>query len=322
MGTFMNTARLGTGIQGLGACEVAFQNSIEYARERVSLRSLSGTKRPDLKADPLIHHPDIRRMLLTQKAFAEGSRALLYYCAMMGDFWMASTDAKKAKEIDDYLGLFTPIAKGFVTEVGLESASHGMQIWGGHGYIKENGMEQIYRDARIATLYEGTTGIQALDLLGRKVLMKKPPGKLLIKFAKQIAADSVKIVQEAPNKLAVAPLAAKLGWYTAKWLYATTNITVRAARNKDIVNAACVDYLMFSGYVTLAYFHLRMLATAQKKLAKGDVEDPDFLKAKIQTAEFYFSHLLPRANGHMATMLNSPKNMMQTPDELFTKGRA
>jgi alkylation response protein AidB-like acyl-CoA dehydrogenase len=179
MFTFMNTARIGTAIQGLAHAELSYQGALEYAKERLAMRSLTGPKNPDGPADPIIVHPDVRRMLLTQKAIAEGSRALLYYLAQLGDI-VDRGDEERGKEADDLMALLTPIAKAFVTEAGYEAANHGVQVYGGHGFIREWGMEQIVRDARIAMLYEGTTGIQALDLLGRKVLGSG--GKLLMGF--------------------------------------------------------------------------------------------------------------------------------------------
>ena len=176
MFTFMNTARIGTSIQGIGSCELAYQGSVPYAKDRLSMRSLTGTKQPENVADSLIVHPDVRRMLLTQKAFAEGGRAMLYSACQIADKMMdchTKGDTKAYEKYDDELGFLTPILKAFLTEAGSESANLGMQVYGGHGFIKEWGMEQIVRDARISTLYEGTTGVQALDLLGRKVLLGK-----------------------------------------------------------------------------------------------------------------------------------------------------
>jgi len=183
MFTFMNTARIGTAAQGLAHAELSFQGALSYARERLAMRSLTGPKNPDGPADPIIVHPDVRRMLLTQKAFAEGSRALLYFLAQQGDIVAAGTE-EQAKAADDLMSLLTPIGKAFMTEVGSEAANLGVQVFGGHGFIREWGMEQIVRDARIATIYEGTTGIQALDLIGRKVLGSG--GKLLVGFTDMI----------------------------------------------------------------------------------------------------------------------------------------
>ena len=188
MFTFMNTARLGTGMQGLAHMELAFQNSLPYAKERRSMRTLSGTKEPNQVADAIIHHADVARMLLTQKAFSEGARSMIYHASRYADKMFEAAmlgDDAEFHKWDDKLGFYTPILKGFLTELSIECAKHGMQIYGGHGYIKEWGMEQIARDARISTLYEGTTGVQALDLLGRKVLIQSK-GKVLLDYTANI----------------------------------------------------------------------------------------------------------------------------------------
>jgi alkylation response protein AidB-like acyl-CoA dehydrogenase len=262
MFTFMNTARIGTAIQGLAHTERSFQGALEYAKERLAMRSLTGPKNPDGPADPIIVHPDVRRMLLTQKAFAEGSRAFLYYLAQLGDI-VRCGDEEASKRADDLMALLTPIGKAFVTEVGYESANLGVQIYGGHGFIKEWGMEQIVRDARIALLYEGTTGIQALDLVGRKVLGSG--GKLLLGFtgiidefcAANAGADCAEFIE--PLKAA-----------KDEWLELSMKIGERAMENADEAGAAAVDYLMYSGYVTLAYFWARMAIVAQQKIAAAD----------------------------------------------------
>ena len=184
MFTFMNTARLGTGMQGLAHAEIANQGALAYARDRLQMRSLTGPKNPDGPADPIIVHPDVRRMLLTIKSFAEGSRALTYYTAKLVDKVHNAADEEERKAADAMLGFLTPIIKAFMTETGYEAANHGVQCYGGHGFISEWGMEQNVRDCRIALLYEGTTGIQALDLLGRKVLMSQ--GEALKGFTKVV----------------------------------------------------------------------------------------------------------------------------------------
>src|SRR5690606_27799946 len=189
MFTFMNTARIGTAIQGVGPAELSYQWALDYAKERRSMRALSGKKEPDKEADAIIHHADVRRMLLTQKAVAEGGRAMLYYAAKVADHLVCGhleKDEKKVAQADDKLGFLTPILKGFLAELGYAAANRGVQVFGGHGFIREHGMEQIVRDAKISTLYEGTTGIQALDLLGRKVLLLSQ-GKAVRDFTLQIA---------------------------------------------------------------------------------------------------------------------------------------
>ncbi len=315
MFTFMNTARIGTAIQGVGAAELSYQGALEYAKERRSMRALGGKKEPEKVADALIYHGDVRRMLLTQKAIAEGGRAMLYEAGKYADFMteaILAGDEKKREFWDDKLGFYTPILKGFLTEMGCECANLGMQVFGGHGYIKEHGMEQIVRDVRIATLYEGTTGIQALDLLGRKVLLTTK-GKAVQEFTGKVLKFCA---QHARNK-DMLPFIWQLTKYCAQWNYMTVRIMLTAAKDRDIVSTASVDFLMFSGFVALAYYWARMAAVAFEKLEKGGNESPEFYKAKIQTAEFYFDRLLPRAKAHAETALASTRSTMQLDIEHF-----
>ena len=308
MFTFMNTARIGTAIQGLAHAELAYEGSLAYARDRLAMRSLTGPKNPDGPADPIIVHPDVRRMLLTQKAFVEGSRAFIYYLAQLGDILEAGDEAR-AKSADDLMALLTPIAKAFTTEVGYEAANLGIQVYGGHGFIKEWGMEQIVRDARIAMLYEGTTGIQALDLIGRKVLGSG--GQLLMGFTEIIDAFCNENASDADKEF-VAVLKA----YKDEWLQLSMKIGERAMENPDEAGAAAVDYMMYSGYVTLAYFWARMAVLARQKIEEGD-GDVSFYEAKILTARFYFDRLLPRTLAHKEALLSGADNLMDMPDALF-----
>ncbi|GAB3282898.1 acyl-CoA dehydrogenase C-terminal domain-containing protein [Parahaliea aestuarii] len=308
MFTFMNTARIGTAIQGLAHGELSYQGALAYAKDRLSMRSLSGPKNADGPADPIIVHADVRRMLLTQKALAEGSRAFIYFLAQQGDIVHAA-DGERAKKADDLLALLTPIAKAFITETGFESANHGVQIFGGHGFIREWGMEQIVRDARISMLYEGTTGIQALDLIGRKVLGSG--GQLLLAFTGLIDEFC-----EANSDEAVAPFVAALKQHKDEWLELSMKIGEAAMQNPDEAGAAAVDYLMYAGYVTLAYFWARMAAVAQAKIVAAE-GDTSFYQAKLMTAKFYFDRLLPRTAAHKQALLSGADNLMQMPEELF-----
>jgi alkylation response protein AidB-like acyl-CoA dehydrogenase len=315
MFTFMNTARIGTAVQGIAHAELSFQGALAYAKERRSMRALSGKKEPDKVADAIIHHADVRRMLLTQKAVAEGGRAMIYFAAQYADHMtngIIENDAKKYKLWDDRLGFFTPILKGFLTEMGLEAANQGMQVFGGHGYIAEHGMEQIARDARISTLYEGTTGIQALDLLGRKVLIQTR-GKAVREFTTQIARFSMEHMRN-PKLRSYATQLAKLA---AEWNLLTMRIMLTARKDRDSVSAASHHFLMYSGYVTMAYFWALQAAVASDKLAKGGDEKPEFYKAKIATARFYFDHLLPRAKGHAVSMIKPSKSLTKLPVDSF-----
>jgi alkylation response protein AidB-like acyl-CoA dehydrogenase len=317
MFTFMNTARLGTAVQGVCHAEAAFQGALPYARDRRSMRALSGKKDTESKADALIWHPDVRRMLLTQKAIAEGGRAMIYGALQLGDHMfnaVSEGDQKKYKEYDGKLGFFTPILKGFLTEMGLEAANLGVQVFGGHGYVKEHGMEQIVRDARISTLYEGTTGIQALDLLGRKVLLGSK-GKCVRDFTFTI----VKFAR--PHMLARTPLgsmARNLALRCAEWNVLTTAIMIRSPKDRELVGSASFDYLMYSGYVMMAYYWALQAAKAEELLASGaGTESQEFYRAKIQTAEFYFDRLLPRASSHRSSALSSTRTVMQMDNEHF-----
>ncbi len=316
MFTFMNTARIGTAVQGLAHAELSYQGALPYAKERRSMRALSGKKDPDHIADALIWHADVRRMLLTQKAIAEGARAMIYNAAKIADHMVVSValgDKAKYEEFDDKLGFFTPILKGFITEMGLECANVGMQVFGGHGYIKEHGMEQIARDARISTLYEGTTGIQALDLLGRKTLLQSR-GKCVFDFTNEMIAQAKPHLFSGGAVGKMARACYKRAW---QWKLLTIRIMLRANKDRDLVSSACVDFLMYSGFVMMGHFWLKQALVAQDKLAKGGKESAEFYKAKLQTAEFYFERLLPRANAHAKAMLAPTSVLMQMEADHF-----
>ncbi|THD00543.1 acyl-CoA dehydrogenase, partial [Panacagrimonas perspica] len=233
----------------------------------------------------------------TQKAIAEGGRAMLYFAAQYADHMVngiLENDDAKYKEWDNKLGFFTPILKGFLTEMGLEAANHGMQVFGGHGYIKEHGMEQIARDARIATLYEGTTGIQALDLLGRKVLLQTR-GKAVREFTGLLARFAMDHMTHSKMRR----YATELAKLAAEWNVLAVRIMLSARKDREVVSSASHHFLMYSGYVTMGYFWARIASVASQKLAQENgSESAEFYKAKIATARFYFDHILPRARGH------------------------
>ncbi|BCG25924.1 acyl-CoA dehydrogenase [Pseudomonas tohonis] len=316
MFTFMNSARIGTAIQGVATAELAYQGALAYARERRSMRALSGTKEPGEVADVLMHHGDVRRMLLTQKAVAEGGRALVYLATQYADRMIEGilqNDNDKYERWDDKLGFLTPILKGCLTELGLESANLGMQVFGGHGYIREHGMEQIVRDARIATLYEGTTGIQALDLLGRKVLLMTQ-GKAVRDFSGQVARLALDLLKTEPAMRGRALTLLKLA---GQWNVLTLRIALRARKDRDLVGTASHDFLMYSGYAALAYAWALQEAAARRRLREGGAESEDFYRAKLATSAFYFDRLLPRAKGHASAMLKPTKSVMGLQDEHF-----
>jgi alkylation response protein AidB-like acyl-CoA dehydrogenase len=310
MFTFMNFARLGTGLQGLAHSERAFQSSVAYARDRLQMRSLSGPKNPGGPADPIIVHPDVRRMLLTQKAFSEGGRALIYFASAQGDILTKSGDPEARRIADEVLSFLTPIIKAFLTEVGFESANLGMQCFGGHGYITEWGMEQNVRDSRIAMLYEGTTGVQALDLLGRKVLGSR--GKAL----EPVTSFILEFCNRSRRRKEMRPYLKNLVRLTKQWKSLTRKIGFAAMRNRDAVGAASVDYMMFSGYLLLGVAWAASARAAYKRLEQGTQEE-SFYRAKIQTAEFYFAKILPRTTALLETMSTGPEPLMKIDEDQF-----
>jgi hypothetical protein len=283
--------------------EAGLQAASKYARERLQSRSLSGAKNPKGIADPIVVHPDVRRMLLTVKALAEGSRMLAHYSGQFLDVIAYSQDDAERKRANDMLALLTPIAKGFITESGFEGANLALQVFGGHGYIAESGMEQNVRDARIAMIYEGTNGIQALDLLGRKVLMNQ--GQTLRLFTKEIHV----FCQSQAGNSGVAELVEPLGKLNQEWGELTMQVGARAMQNQEEMGGAAMDYLMYSGYVSLAYLWARAAVAAQKAL-QGGTADKDFYQAKLHTAQFYFRRILPRTLTLSATIKDGVDALM------------
>ena len=304
MFVMMNAARLGVGNQSLGLTEVAYQNALAYAKDRIQMRSLSGTKAKDKDADPIIVHPDVRKMLLTAKAYAEGGRALAIYCSVLLEKVHHHPDEKVRKDSEEMLSLLTPITKAFLTDNGYQAATMCQQVFGGHGYIKEWGMEQFVRDARINMIYEGTNTIQSLDLLGRKVLANN--GATLKKFGKLVA----QLVEEegVNEKMAefINPIA-MLGDQMTKF---TTEIGFKGMQNPDEVGAAAVDYLRVAGHLVFGYFWARMAQVALREIAAGNT-DP-FYPAKLQTARFYFAKLFPETLSLMRTARAGAAPLMDT----------
>ncbi|TXH04735.1 MAG: acyl-CoA dehydrogenase [Nevskiaceae bacterium] len=306
MFVMMNGARLGVGMQSLGLAEVAYQNSLIYAKDRLQMRSLTGPKAKDKPADPIIVHPDVRRMLLTQKAHVEAARAFTYWTGLMIDKSHHHPDEKVRKEMDDLVALLTPIVKGFITEYSYISTTYGMQVFGGHGYIKEWGMEQYVRDNRINMIYEGTNGIQALDLLGRKVLGDM--GAKLTKFGK-IVTDFIKAnADNEAMKEFTGPLAA-LGTEVQK---VTMEVGQKAMKNPDEVGAASVPYMHLLGHFVYAYLWARMAKIALDKQDQGD-----FYKSKLLTARFYFSKLLPETAMNLQQIRAGAGSLMAMEAALF-----
>ncbi len=304
MFVMMNAARLGVGNQSLGLTEVAYQNALAYAKDRLQMRSLSGTKAKDKPADPIIVHPDVRRMLLTAKAYAEGGRALVTYCAFLIDKEFNHPDEKVRKDSAELVALLTPIVKAFITDNGWTATTMSQQVYGGHGFITEWGMEQFVRDARINMIYEGTNGIQALDLLGRKVLGNQ--GASLKKFGKLVA----QLVEEEGVNEKMAEFINPIAYLGDQMTKFTTEIGFKGMQNPDEVGAASVDYLRVAGHLVFGYFFARMAQVALREIAKGNT-DP-FYQAKLQTARFYFAKLLPETATLMRTARAGSKSLMDT----------
>ncbi|WP_353178805.1 acyl-CoA dehydrogenase C-terminal domain-containing protein [Delftia acidovorans] len=304
MFVMMNAARLGVGNQSLGLTEVAYQNALAYAKDRLQMRSLSGTKAKDKPADPIIVHPDVRRMLLTAKAYAEGGRALVTYCAFLIDKEFNHPDEKVRKDSAELVALLTPIVKAFITDNGWTATTMSQQVYGGHGFITEWGMEQFVRDARINMIYEGTNGIQALDLLGRKVLGNQ--GASLKKFGKLVA----QLVEEEGINEKMAEFINPISYLGDQMTKFTTEIGFKGMQNPDEVGAASVDYLRVAGHLVFGYFFARMAQVALREIAKGNT-DP-FYQAKLQTARFYFAKLLPETATLMRTARAGSKSLMDT----------
>lgn len=303
MFTFMNLARIGSGLQGLAHAELGYQVARRYAHERLQMRSLTGIKNPDAAADPIIVHPDVRRMLLTQKALVEGLRMLGYFASITIDISQYATNAEERQKAADLLGLLTPIVKAFSTEAGFESANLALQCLGGHGYIREWGLEQNLRDCRIATLYEGTTGIQSLDLLARKVL--GGGGRSLEILLEEI--NQLCLTCDGDERLAAH--AAQLSTLSLEWQALSQKIGIRAQGNPDEVGAAAVDYLMYSGYLVLAFLWLKAQRQAVQRLMQP-VVDSGFYRAKIATANFYFARILPRTLSLVKAIESGSDNLM------------
>lgn len=304
MFVMMNAARLGVGNQSLGLTEVAYQNALAYAKDRIQMRSLTGPKAKDKPADPIIVHPDVRKMLLTAKAYAEGGRALQAYCSILLEKEHNHPDEKVRKDSGEMLAMLTPIVKAFLTDNGHIATNACMQVFGGHGFIKEWGMEQFVRDNRINMIYEGTNTIQSLDLLGRKILGNN--GATLRKFGKLVG----KLVEEegVNEKMAefITPIAI-LGDQMTKF---TTEIGFKGFQNPDEVGAAAVDYLRVAGHLVFGYFWARMAQVALREIAAGNTDQ--FYLAKLQTARFYFAKLFPETTMLMRTARAGTKVLMDT----------
>ena len=310
MFTMMNSERLSVGIQGLGAGEAAYQGAVAYAKERLQGRSLVGTKRPDLPADPIIVHPDVRRMLMTIRAYNEGCRALGAWVARSLDVMEHHPDPAERRRAEDFSALMTPIVKALFTDLGYEAASIGMQVYGGHGFIRDHGMEQYVRDARISMIYEGTNGIQALDLVGRK--LPAHAGRYLRSFFHPVLAG----LDEALEDEALSPLAQPLAKAFGALQLATAHIAQRGMKDPEEAGAAATEYLRLFWLVALGFMWLRSAKVAHTALAAGTGE-LDFYEAKLTTSRFYMERILPQVAGLLAAVKSGKGAMMALDEAMF-----
>jgi hypothetical protein len=305
----MNGARLGVAVQGLGISEVAYQNAAAYARERLQGRSLTGAKATDKPADPIIVHPDVRRTLLTIRAFNEAARAFAIWTSLKSDVAHRSSDPKDRQEADDHMGLMTPVLKGFLTDTGFANAVMAQQVYGGHGYIAEQGMEQFVRDARIAMIYEGANGIQALDLVGRK--LPRDGGRAMMAFFGEVVGFAKENGADEAMKPYLAPLSTSLGHLQQ----ATTWLMQNAMMKPDNAGAAATDYLHLFGFVALGYMWARMAKVTLGKIAASGATP--YLSTKLVTGRFFMERMLPETAVHLARIQTGCATIMELPAEAF-----
>ena len=308
MFTMMNTARLSIGLQGLGLAETAYQSAVAYARERLQGRSLTGPKFPDKPADPIIVHPDVRKNLLTMRAYNEGARALVLWVGTAVDVATRHPDSDHRTEAEDLVSLMTPIIKVFFTDYGFEATNLGLQVFGGYGYIRESGMEQLVRDARIAQIYEGTNGIQALDLVGRK--MPQHSGRLLRRFFHPVS----QFIEENSGDPQLQEFVLPLAKAFSRLQQATLWVAQESLRNREEAGAAATDYLRMFALVALAFMWARTVKVAIGKV--GD-ENGEFYQAKLATANFYMKRLLPQTSSLFAVIKSGAGPLMDVPEEWF-----
>jgi acyl-CoA dehydrogenase len=311
MFTMMNEARLGVGLQGLAVSEIAYQNAVAYAKDRIQGRSLTGPKAPDKKADPIIVHPDIRRKLMTMKAFNEAGRALVLWTAINSDVAHRSEDGAERQAADDHMGLMTPIVKGVLTDKGFEHAVMAQQVFGGHGYIEEHGMSQFVRDARIAMIYEGANGVQALDLVGRKLGLNG--GRAVQAFFKEVGEFCE--ANRGDEQMAPYTKALKKGLNDLQ--AATMWLVQNGMANPDNAGAASTDYMHLFGLVALGYMWGRMVKSAQDKLATGANGSADFYETKLVTGRYFMERVMPETSAHLARLSTGSATMMALAAEAF-----
>lgn len=311
MFVMMNEARLGVGLQGLAVSEVAYQNAVAYAKDRIQGRSISGVKAPDKKADPIIVHPDIRRMLMNIRAFNEAGRAFMLWTALKGDIAHRSSDPAERQAADDLMGLLTPIVKGVLTDKGFENSVNAQQVFGGHGYIEEWGMSQFVRDARIAMIYEGANGVQALDLVGRK--LAKDGGRALRAFIGEVNGFTGRHRDNADMQPFTKPLRNAMKAVEAAVLWLMQN----GMKNADNAGAASMDFMHLMGLAALGYMWALTAEKSREALAAGPGGRAAFYEAKLATARYFMERILPEAQAHLARIESGAEAMMALPAEAF-----
>jgi hypothetical protein len=311
MFTMMNAARLAVGLQGLSIAEGATQNAIAYAKDRLQGRGLDGVKAPDKPADPLIVHPDIRKNLLTMKAYTEGGRALYLWTAMALDESLKNPDKDARLAADDLVALMTPIVKSFLTDKGSEVANIGMQVYGGHGFIREHGMEQFARDCRITQIYEGANGIQALDLVGRKLGVGM--GRMLRRFFHPVMA----FMEAEKNNPALAEMLPAFAKSFGRLQQATILVAEKGMAKPIEAGAMAMDYLNTFGYVATGYMWLLMAKAAAEKMPSADAADKKFYDGKIKTAQFYFAKIMPQVGALLLSLQTGAAPLMAHSDDQF-----
>jgi hypothetical protein len=310
MFVMMNEARLGVGIQGLSMSEVAYQNAVIYTKERLQGRALTGAKYPDKPADPIIVHPDVRRTLMTIRAFNEAARALVMWAGLKSDVAHRSGDDKERQNADDALGLLTPVIKGVLTDLGFANTVSAQQLYGGHGYIAEHGMEQFVRDSRIAQIYEGANGIQALDLVGRK--LGKDGGRALMAFLGEVGAYVKEKTADEKMKPFVTPLGTAAGHLQQASMWFMQN----AMAKPDNAGAGATDYMHLFGLVALGYMWCKIVEAASAK-ASGANGSAAYYNAKLTTARFFMDRMLPETATRLARIQSGAASTMELPDESF-----
>ncbi len=310
MFVMMNVARLGVGLQGLSQSEVAYQNGVAYAKDRLQGRSITGAKNPNGPADPIIVHPDIRRMLMDAKAFNEGARAFAFWTALYGDLLTNSPDEKVREKAEDYMGLMTPVIKSYLTDKGYAHATNAQQVFGGHGYIEEHGMSQFVRDARITMIYEGTNGIQALDLVGRK--LGANGGRALFAFFKEV--DEFVDANEDNEELK--PFIDGLRGAKAQMQDGAMWLMQNGMSNFDNAGAASHDFLNLFGITALSYMWAMQAKAALAAKNNGGASDP-YYDTKIATGRYFLARVLPDAGAHLAKLKSGSEPVMALKAEQF-----